>query len=468
MSCSASGMASWASVHVRIHREAVRPVRPGNRLANSFIQIEVYGVTLITYLLAGLIVLVRVCVPVSLTFMGGWPVRLLLFFLWLLAIAVVGGSSLGQFFSKLKARWAEVACYSIWVAILGFFWMTQGGEHVLTSFLLNAYIGTIPFYVLGTYYSVDAGKGRGMALATGMVVGASCLIAIPVVWQDPSLVRMGSITLTAETRSLGIGSYADLTGFAIVLPFFIVASLQSKHLARLVGIASCLATVAFLLIATFAGVILLTGMAVAGSAVYYLLLGGLRWRRILLTSTAAVAMGLAAIYLFPSVYERADIGQFYDKLANTFSSLSDIFSGETKDPTQRYSLMLDSLQVFLDNPVMGVGMESRGIGTAGTGGHSSWIDALANYGLFGGVPYLMFHLLVLRRLWQAWRGDRQNAMYWGCLLSCAVYMFYGIFNVTTQGTTVALFLYVTAAGGQRSKVTANRQAPVFAHPKVNR
>ncbi len=130
--------------------------------------------------------------------------------------------------------------------------------------------------------------------------------------------------------------------------------------------------------------------------------------------------------------------------------------------------MLDSLHVFLDNPAIGVAIEAKGVGTEGTGGHSSWFDALANYGLFGGVPYLLFHLLVFRRVWQAWRGDRQNAMYWGCLLSCALYIFYGFFNVTTQGTTVALFLYATAAGGQRLKVPASRPGRVLVRLKGNR
>ncbi len=284
--------------------------------------------TAISYLFAGLIVLVRVCVPVSMTAMGGWPVRLLLSLLWIFAIAGMGGSNLGQFFRKLKARSVEIACYAIWVVIIFFYWLMQDGEHWLTSFLLNAYIGTIPFYLLGTYYSVDEGKGPGMALAIGVVVGASCLMAIPVVWQDPTLVRMGLISSTAETRSLGIGSYGDLTGFAIVLPFFITASLQSKHLFRILGIGSCIATMALLMIATLSGLILLTGMAVAGCVLYYLLLGGIRWRRVILAPTAILVIGWAAMYVFPSIYERPEIARFYDKLANTFSSLSDILSGQ--------------------------------------------------------------------------------------------------------------------------------------------
>lgn len=424
--------------------------------------------TIIAYLLAGAIVLVRVCVPISATVLGGWPARLLLFLLWFLAVASVGGVNLGQFFRTLRARWAEMACYAIWVAILALFWLCQGGAHDLTSFLLFAYIGTIPFYFLGTYYSVTEGSGRRMALAMGVVVGASCLQAIPVVWQNPELVRMGAIASTDEIRSQGIGSYGDLTGFAIVLPFLITVSLQSKHLARILGIVCCVATMALLMIATLSGVILLTGMAVTGCILYYLLLGGFRLHRIILASTAVLIIGLAAIYVFPSVYGRADIGRFYDKLVNTFLSLPDILTGQAIDLTQRYSLMLESLQVFLENPVIGASFGARGVGTTGVGGHSSWLDALALYGLIGSVPYLLFHLLVFRRLWQAWRGDRINALYWGCLLSCALYLFYGFFNVTSQGTTIALFLYVTAAGGQRSNLPTSRQGSVSVRPTVNR
>jgi hypothetical protein len=184
--------------------------------------------------------------------------------------------------------------------------------------------------------------------------------------------------------------------------------------------------------------------------------------------TAVVLLVLTAMYVFPSVYERASIGKFYDKLANTFASLSGIISGESRDPTQRYALMLNSLDVFLDNPVIGASMGIKG-DTAGTGGHSSWMDALANYGLFGGIPYLLFHGLIFYRLWKTWRSDRRNALHWGCLLSCALYLFYGLFNVTTQGTTVALFMYVTAAGGKRPQVpVVVRRPPVAVPPKEKR
>lgn len=423
---------------------------------------------IISYLLAGLIVLVRVYVPISETIIGGWPVRLLLFLLWYLAIRQVGGNNLGQFSRTLMARRAEMACYAIWVVILAFFWLMQGGDHLLTSFLLNAYIGTFPFYVLGTYYSVKEGTGRRMALAIAVVVGASCLQAIPAVWQNPGLVRMFAIESTAETRSLGVGSYGDLTGFAIVFPFLITVSTQSKHIARIIGFASCVATMALLMIATLSGIILLTGMAVTGCVLYYLLIGGFRLHRMILALTSVLVIGLAAVYVFPSVYERSEFREFYDKLVNTFWSSPDILAGQADDPTQRYTLMLDSLHVFLENPIIGVGLWAKGVGTEGTGGHSSWMDALANYGLFGGVPYLLFHLLVFRRLWRSWQGDRQNALYWGCLLSCALYIFYGFFNVTTEGIIVALFLYATAAGGQRSNVPASRQGPASVGSTGNR
>lgn len=410
-----------------------------------------------SYLLAGLIVLVRVYVPISETILGGWFVRLLLFLLWCGVIAKVGGKNLGQFLRTLIARRAELVCYAGWVLILTFFWWTQEGEHLLTSYLLNAYLGTFPFYILGSYYCVNLSEGRRMALAMGVVVGAACLQAIPIVWQNPELVRMGAINSTAETRSLGIGSYGDLTGFALVLPFLITGSLKSKGLVRILGITSCVALMALLMIATLSGIILLTGLAVIGCVLFYLLTGGSRFNGIVLPSSAILVIVLASVFVFPSVYERPEFGRFYDKLAKTFFSLPAILAGRADDPTLRYTSMLDSLHVFLENPVIGATLGAKGIGTAAIGGHSSWMDALADYGLIGGLPYLLFHLLVFRRLWQAWRDDHQNALYWGCLLSCALYIFYGFFNVTTQGTTIALFLYVTASGGQRSIVLMGRR-----------
>ena len=419
--------------------------------------------TAIVYLLAGLIVLVRVYVPISITVLGLWPLRFSLFFLWFLAVKNVGGPSWRNFVRTLRSRSTEMTYYGIWVAVLTCFWLLQQGEHLLTSYLLTAYIGAIPFYFVGTYFSVSENKGRRMALATAVVVGITCLIAIPNVWQDPTLVRMGAIDSTAETRSLGIGSYGDLTGFGIVLPFFISSAFQSRRFARMLGIVACGATVALLMISTFSGMILLAGMAVTGCILYYLFLGGIHLRRTLWTSAAVMVVGVATIALFPGVSER---GQFaFDKLGTTSASLPDILAGEADDPTQRYTLMLTSLSVFLEYPIFGNSLVRETTWTPRIGGHSSWIDALAIFGVVGCIPYIMWHLFVARRLWRAWRSDRTNAVYWGCLLSCGLYLFYGFFNVTTQSTTIALFVYVIAAGGQPT--LPPRRRPVWISRPAN-
>ena len=300
--------------------------------------------TAIVYLLAGLIVLVRVYVPISITVLGLWPLRFSLFFLWFLAVKNVGGPSWRNFVRTLRSRSTEMTYYGIWVAVLTCFWLLQQGEHLLTSYLLTAYIGAIPFYFVGTYFSVSENKGRRMALATAVVVGITCLIAIPNVWQDPTLVRMGAIDSTAETRSLGIGSYGDLTGFGIVLPFFISSAFQSRRFARMLGIVACGATVALLMISTFSGMILLAGMAVTGCILYYLFLGGIHLRRTLWTSAAVMVVGVATIALFPGVSER---GQFaFDKLGTTSASLPDILrqlAGERNnvDAPHWWSFLLD-------------------------------------------------------------------------------------------------------------------------------
>lgn len=421
---------------------------------------------ILAYLLAGLITLIRVCVPVSMTALGSWPIRLALFLLWFLAVANVGGNNLRQFFRTLKARWLEMICYVLWIAILTFFWLMQNGEHGRTAFMLTNYIGTIPFYFLGTYYSVKGSTGLRMAVAIGIVVVASCLLAISVVWWNPEAVRIVHSGNIAELRAQGVGNYGELTGFAVTLPFFIAIALQSKNIVRVLGIASCVATFALSMISTLSGVIFLAGVAVAGCILYYLLFGGFRWQRFVLAIAATLMLGLAAIYVFPSVYEQAAFGKVFDKLTNTFTNLPDILSGQATDPTERYTRLLRSLQVFWDNPVIGVGL-AMGPDEGGVGGHSSWGDALAWYGLLGATPYLLFHLLI-SRLWQAWRSDRSNTIYWGCLYSCALFIFYGIFNITSEGTLIALFLYVTAACGQRSKEPANRRGVVSARPAVNR
>ena len=329
-------------------------------------------------------------------------------------------------------------------------------------------IMSVKAFSYGSYYPLADRRGRGLAVAMLLVVGGSCLQAIPSVWKSPELVRISAITADNEIRSLSIGNYGELTGLALVLPFFLTLALQSKRYVRVTGIISCLATMALLMIATFSGLILLTSMAVCGCILFYLVIGGIRLNRFIWAVAAILAVGVAAAYILPSIYRRPEIGRFYDKLANTSSSVASVVAGQATDPTQRYTLMLDSLYVFLENPITGVALGAPGVESSGAGGHSSWMDALAMYGVLGGVPYLLFHLLVFYRLWQAWRCEHHNALHWGCLLSCGFYIFYSFFNVTTQGTTVALFLYVVAAGGQRTRVPSRFRNLILTNSTGNR
>lgn len=420
------------------------------------------------HLVAGLIVLARLYVPIGATVIAGWPVRLALFALWWLATLRGPANRRRRFLSSLHNQRGELASYAAWIAVLVLFWVSQDGEHQLTSYLVSAYIGTIPFYLLGTYYSVFERDGPRMALAMALVVGASSLQALPAVWQDPGLVRLGAIDLTPETRSLGIGSYAELTGFAIALPFLLTTSLGAKHVWRILGVVACSAIAALSLIATFSGTILLTVLGLSGCAVFYVLLGGIRRNRLIAGAAAIASASILATVMLPRLYEVPEIGSRYERLADTFSNLPDILARRTADPTYRYELMIQSFGVFIEHPAIGVALEAKGVGTEGTGGHSSWVDALANYGVLGGFPYLLFHLLVLRRLWRAWNAERSNALTWGCLLSCLLYLFYGFFNVTTQGATVALFLFIAGAGGHKPRSMARRDQCVVSRAPVRR
>jgi O-antigen ligase len=258
-----------------------------------------------------------------------------------------------------------------------------------------------------------------------------------------------------------VGNYGELTGFAITLSLFIVVSLQTKGIYRLIGLSACAISFVLSMISTLSGVILLAGLSVSGCLVYYLFLGGIRMRRVFFGSLALLVLVLAAMIFFPSVYERSAFGQFFDKLLNTFSSMQDIVSGNAKDPTARFPLMMQSLNVFRSNPILGVGI---GMGADGgnVGDHSSWIDALAWYGVLGAFPYLLLHGLIFRRLWKAWWCERQNALYWSCLLTCALYLCYGVFNIISESTLVALFMYVTATSGQPGATPDNRRKKVAA------
>ena len=192
---------------------------------------------------------------------------------------------------------------------------------------------------------------------------------------------MEDVARMIEFREEGVAGYAELTAFAIMLPVLVATVVQNKRVFRIACAAACLPILAVLMLSTLAGVIFLVGISAIGSVIYFSRRAGLRPRKCFLTVVGFVVLGVAGSLALPFVYGRAEFGRYFDKLVTLLANAPDIIAGRGYDPTARYALMLMSLETFLRNPVIGVGLSISGDFPIGVGGHSTLVDALCLYGV---------------------------------------------------------------------------------------
>ena len=112
----------------------------------------------------------------------------------------------------------------------------------------------------------------------------------------------------------------------------------------------------------------------------------------------------------------------------------------------RLTLYRTSLQTFLQNPLFGIGPAINEF-VRGIGGHSTWLDYLAMYGLLGFGFFIAFHVLLYRRIWKNTSGSER---FYRCL-TFWIFTFYGLVNPVIHFRVFPLVLCLFIGGNMPAK-----------------
>lgn len=96
---------------------------------------------------------------------------------------------------------------------------------------------------------------------------------------------------------------------------------------------------------------------------------------------------------------------FSESLGKRISQLGYALIGDSKEGNyalDRMAIPIESFKTFLQSPIIGVGYK-HGHGFLkqtlfGAGNHCEWVDALTNYGIIGGIPYLAIFVTQIKRI----------------------------------------------------------------------
>lgn len=283
-----------------------------------------------------------------------------------------------------------------WSLLLFFFYI------VLVSFLVGAdletYIKNIAYlimvYSIFLYYFDDRYSQIqklfcGFLILDFIVVGVNTYIKLQA---NPLLVRY--LATSADTRKmllgseafLGVGSYSYF--YALVVIILLLGFLFfNQRRKKIFNLATAMAALFLLIQAKYTIAILFT-------LIFLALIIILRYTS-KYTTTAIVILGIISLLIFQGAFanmfgQLANINGLPYEISVRFVEISHFLSGQDLSGTDlfaRKNLYLQSIDAFTHNIFGGTVLSSSGVYRSG--GHSAWLDLLANFGLFA-IPFFVF------------------------------------------------------------------------------
>lgn len=348
------------------------------------------------------------------------------------------------------------ACWLIFIAVNYLLGRGYAGQ---TQIRVIITIGMITFMEIT--YTVQGGKAwRTLGTIIFIFLGLEVIWSLPTLWSQPMLARdimESSVYSNLNTQAAlkGVGEYGFYTGCAIAFPFLVAWALERKRILRFLLLAVCGAIAIAIVLANFTGavVLLVTGICFLGS--FALWKGHKKIRSLIFF----IFIGLFAFGTWSLFLKTSTQGEFLiNRISSEVSGVlaRGLIEGDT---TNRAIYWKMSLNTFLDNPLVGVGpvsgQENPFTGTL-VGVHSSWLDALAEYGLIGFGFYVAFLLGSMKRVFMAVKTGQRDLLSLARLVSCLLFIIGGTYNPVTFVFSINTFIFLLVMG--EIPATATRPA----------
>jgi hypothetical protein len=312
------------------------------------------------------------------------------------------------------------------------FWLACWNTAVVASFLAGRgfasdlhVIFLLTFDMVVALDLVYAARGRRAhdILSSLLVfgVGVGVIVSLPVLLEHSGLARQvmdrartPEIVLLA--RNAGVGTYAFYTALAIALPVAVAMALQRRWFLRWLFLALAVGMALAILASTFTGAALLLGIGIAT----FLLQGSTQWNFIQ-KKVSAMTSAVSERGLVAGVGSASLRLQYWEVSARTIVERPLFGWGAT---------------FGRENPDLYVRV----------GGHSSWLDLPAEYGIPAFIAYLLFLVSALRRAVRTAGSPGGRA---ARAASCLAFVVCGAVNpVVFLSEFFVLFQFVVLGGGR--------------------
>ena len=377
----------------------------------------------------GVLFAVATVVPQAQYYGRGAKMTFELFAFWCCAAYLSGG--LGAVVARQKVPLALALAF-MGALVVTYRWRSDDPAVTLQSVIRLLLL--LMVFVVASYHA-QCSPVRWSRMREWMVflIAAAILPSLWLLYENPKIARyLGAAGDWADNSSVdlavagrGVGTYGLYNLLAVVIPCWLSLAVTARGLRQLlllaaVGVASLAVALSTFTAAT---VLLIAGLGLA--LVGLPLLKRSRYSLLVLVFScgALAALIVAGNFL---IRESKSFEFGADKAIRLFEGMMDsgLVAG---DETGRGEMFMRTMDTFLSNPVFGVGYD-RSVQLVG--GHSSWVDPWALYGLVGYLPFFLFQALLTHRIIRNWMGQPSNIAAFGSLVCWGLFWAAGFLNPT--------------------------------------
>lgn len=382
---------------------------------------------------------------------------------------------------RTGGRRPELVLFVLWIAVLGVHTLIGRGDNPHIPFGYFAFFFAV--YLVDLYFAVTGRQSRQLRILYLLiaVVAVACFRGMFVLAAEPMVAREMSTGSFPEAKRhlyhlLGVGGFEFFTGLGCVFPMLVYYRMTASR-RRTMTVLLVLVLLG-LLFAGYTLAIVFTGLGLFVLLVYsFVRLRGPELKaliRICLLLLLVIALFLSlghAFHLYQSqlyLMKIVDVARIAaDRVLGielkVYSppGLHESLVEMGSSSEERLELYSRSIRTFLDHPLTGVGSRVNTGDFSQVGGHSTWLDYLAMYGLLWFAPFLLLYALLFRRLHRMVASRTEKAYR---MTSFLVYTLYGLVNpvVATAVFPVVLLFFITGRvvlPGEASLVPAPAALP---------
>ena len=393
----------------------------------------------------------------------GYPAVFAVYIIWFVSCVIRANRQKKKFLID-KSRIAEVVAMVVWLLLISILFLIGRGENGYWAIIYTIMFMTV--YMIDYLYSIYNERYvlNGLMYVALFVFAAHSLISIFMLAKEPFLARYfnafyyDDIAYYAPFEYKGLGSYAFFTSLAVAIPVFIFMAAKMRH--RVLSTILVLLCVAGCFYSAYAGIIILVMVTLFVMLLYaFIFYPNKNHKRAMIVILLLCVVLI--INLFAWILPHDTNEMYKAKLRDLILATTEIDIapnipkagdgiGEGEDvpiytEESRFEFYKVSVMTIGRRPLFGVGPYFKTQTVAnGIGGHSSWLDYLAMYGIVGCLPLIVFFIFYFRRSMKMTTYSANKVMR---LIPWVLFMGYGFLNpvFTAKNFPVALMLLTAGA-----------------------